>query len=53
MKWLSLALLLALFVTVGCSEPGGQVGDQNDPAKTSDTQPLDTAAEKAAAGVAQ
>jgi len=46
MKWLRFLLLLGVVVAVGCfSAPSGSSGDADDPALTTDLEPLDEAAE--------
>ena len=51
MKWLRFLLLLVVVaaVAVGCSPPAGSEGDANDPALTTDLEPVDEAAEAEAA----
>ncbi|WP_197451743.1 hypothetical protein [Rosistilla oblonga] len=49
MKIASWFLLLSMFAVCGCGgAPSGQAGDANDPALTTDLEPIDEAAEKAA-----
>ncbi len=36
MKWFSGALLLSALFCLGCGGAGGKVGDENDPANTTD-----------------
>jgi len=48
MKWLRLFILLGVVVALGCpSGPSGSEGDANDPALTTDLEPMDEAAEAA------
>jgi len=50
MKWLRLFVLLAAVVAFGCdTRSSGTTGDTNDPEMTSDLEPVDEAAEAAAA----
>ncbi len=48
MKWLRFFLLLGVVVAVGCPAPSGTAGDANDPALTTDLEPIDESAEGAA-----
>ncbi|QDV69416.1 hypothetical protein Poly24_31320 [Rosistilla carotiformis] len=49
MKIASWFLVLSLFAVCGCNDaPSGSVGDANDPALTTDLEPIDEAAEAAA-----
>jgi len=48
MKWLTFLLLLCVVVAVGCSSPSSTAGDADDPALTTDLEPVDEAAEAAA-----
>ena len=45
MKSLIVLCLLTLSLTMGCSPPAGEQGDANDPALTTDLQPVDPAKE--------
>ena len=53
MKWLRILVLLGAVAVVGCAPPSGTAGDENDPATTSDLEPIDEAAEAAAAAETQ
>ena len=48
MRLLSILCLLCVVLAVGCSPPAGSAGDTNDPAATTDLEPIDEAAEAAA-----
>ena len=52
MKLLGTLFLLCIVLGAGCSPPSGSIGDKNDPELTSDLEPVDQAAESAAAKTA-